>query len=307
MRACVRACVCVRECVCVCVSTTGDVANPWMRQPGPEPEDGWAPSNFTVVTAMFDIGRKDWPGFRRNYSKYLSHMTHVMQLRTNIIAFVDSKAAEAARRMRSHFGADKTEVVEMRLQDLPYFRHRERMQEIMDSEEFRRDNPLAAGKHPEATYVEYDIVTLSKPFFLDRATRLDPFNSSYFVWLDGGYAHSDNVFPDDGVWRPKDLFEHSDKVTMIERKRGVDFYRNHKDHLHKMEVAVLNGGFIGGGKAVLQRLYAMSEEVVADWLVRGVVDDDQSLIMAVYYKDPSMFRLVRGDWHDAFRLFHRPK
>ena len=283
------------------MSATGAVVG---RQ-GPDSED-FGPSNLTVVTALFDIGRKDWPGYKREYRKYLEYLSQIMKLRTNIIAFVDSEAAEAVRRMRRPY-AEKTRVVELRLQDLPYFRYRDRMQEIMNSEEYRRDNPLATGGNPEANYPEYDIVTLSKAYFLDQATRMDPFNSSYFVWLDGGYAHGDNVYPEDGVWRPRNLFEHSDKVTMIERKKGVEFYREDMHRLHKLSIAVLNGGFVGGGKKVLQRLQAMSQEVVADWLKRGVVDDDQSLMMMVYYKDPCMFRLVHGDWHDAFRLFHQPK
>ena len=38
---------------------------------------------------------------------------------------------------------------------------------------------------------------------------------------------------------------------------------------------------------------------------RGVADDDQSLAMMVYFQEPSLFRFVRGDWLDVFRLFHR--
>ena len=227
-----------------------------------------------------------------------------MKLRTNIVAFADSKAAAAIRNMRRN-DAGRTRVVEMTFQDLPYYRHRARIQEIMNSDEFRQNNPLAVRRNPEANVPEYDIVTCSKGYFLDRAARMDPFNTSYFIFLDAGYAHGHNVFPADGVWRPKNLFEHSDQITMIERRRGVEHYRNSRHNLHKLNVAPVNGGFIAGGKRAVKRFQELAQEVMTEWLKKGIADDDQSLAVMVYFKEPALFHLVHGGWHDVFKLFHR--
>ena len=42
---------------------------------------------------------------------------------------------------------------------------------------------------------------------------------------------------------------------------------------------------------------------VSAWLARGVVDDDQSMNVALQHRRPDLFRLVRADWWDAFWIF----
>jgi hypothetical protein len=93
---------------------------------------------------------------------------------------------------------------------------------------------------------------------------------------------------------------------MIERG-SIQSLHKHRHLLHKLRVAPLVGGFIGGGQGVLRRLHVLTQEVVADWLRSGVIDDDQSCMAMTYYRDPSLFRLVRGGWYDVFKLFHQQK
>jgi hypothetical protein len=71
-----------------------------------------------------------------------------------------------------------------------------------------------------------------------------------------------------------------------------------------MSVNIIPGGFFGGGSKALTRLYELQQVKVADWLNTNVVDDDQTLYMQLYFEHPELFRLVRADWYDAFRLFN---
>ena len=98
-------------------------------------------------------------------------------------------------------------------------------------------------------------------------------------------------------------FEHSDKVTFIERE-SVEKFRQDADRLHKLSVNIIAGLFFAGGRRALQRLYALQRELIADWLKRGIVDDDQTIYVLMYYREPELFRLVPGDWNDVFQLFN---
>ena len=172
----------------------------------------------------------------------------------------------------------------------------------MHSTEYQFDNELVSGGLCEATVPEYDILQWSKLYFVDRATRDNAFNNSFYVWLDASYARDGNVIPSDGVWTPHRLLEHEDRVTFILRG-DIERYRHQSHRLHKISVNILVGGFFAGGVDVVRRVYALQQDLARHWMNSSVVDDDQTMYMLLYYDHPEMFRLVSGEWFDAFRLF----
>ena len=297
--ACVRVsvCVCVCMCKCVCVCMCVRASLHWLSR-----VFSAGVYNFTVVTAMMDIGRGQWSKQSRSYDTYLLYMQRVLRLDVNMFVFADAKAKRVVDLMRR--GRQfRTYVVEKNFTDLPYYAHRDRVQEIMNSDEYRKDNELVKNKLCESLVPEYDILQWSKLYFVNEAIERNPFRNDFFIWLDGGYGHGKDVHPPDGIWKPKNVFEHSDKVTFIERE-PVEKYRKDIDRLHKMSISVIAGLFFAGGRRAFQRLYALQQELIADWLKRGVVDDDQTTYMLMYYKEPQLFHLVRGDWFDVFKLFN---
>ncbi|XP_076449635.1 protein HtrL-like [Babylonia areolata] len=258
---------------------------------------------FTVVTAMLDIGRGRWARQKRPYNTYLLYMQRVLRLDVNLVVFVDSKALPFVLWMRRGREA-RTHVVRTDLRQLPYYSYRDHIQSIMDSQEYQQDNELVRKGLCESQIPEYDIVQWSKLHFLNESITLNPFHNDYFAWIDGGYGHGEDVHPADGIWRPANLLEHGDRVTFMERE-PVERYRAVAGRLHKMSINILAGLFFAGGKRALQRLYELQRELIADWMRRGVVDDDQTVYMLLYFRNPELFRLVPGDWNDVFRLFHR--
>ncbi|XP_059168873.1 protein HtrL-like [Physella acuta] len=262
--------------------------------------------NYTVVTAMLDIGRGSWDQQSRSYNTYLLYMQQLLRMDMNIVVFVEQKGKPFVDWMRRG-REDRTFVVVTDITSLPYYRYRDRMSEIMRSPEYQRDNELYQKKLCESYVPEYDILQLSKLYFLNVSIIQNPFHTSYFIWIDGGYGHGQEIYPPEGVWIPKDLFEHSHKMTFIERDPGVRQFEKVKDKLYKMSINILPGGFFGGGVKAVQEVYALQRSMLREWMEEGVVDDDQTMYMLMFYRRPSLFRLVPGDWHDAFKLFHRSR
>lgn len=124
------------------------------------------------------------------------------------------------------------------------------------------------------------------------------------MWIDGGYGHGQDVHPSDGVWIPHNLFEYSQQITFIEREPGAKFYEGQKDRIHKMSINILAGLFFGGGNEAFKEIYMMQKKQVQEWMDKGIIDDDQTMYMLLYYQKPSLFHLVPGDWYDVFRLFN---
>nr|KAG5696637.1 hypothetical protein BaRGS_034098 [Batillaria attramentaria] len=262
--------------------------------------------NFTLVTAMLDIGRGNWSSHqKRSYNTYLLYMQRVLRLDVNMVIFIESKGRPFVDWMRR--GRERqTRVVEITLEELPYYRYRDRMKEIMDSEEYKKDNELVRKNLCEASIPEYDILQWSKLYFLQEAISANPFQDSYFIWLDGGYGRGEDIHPSDGVWKPTQLFQEADKVTFLERE-SVEPYRRHAARLHKMSINIVAGGFIAGGSRALERLYELQQKLIEEWMREGVVDDDQTIYMQLYFRYPRLFNFVRADWYDAFKLFDARK
>ncbi|XP_035826591.1 protein HtrL [Aplysia californica] len=259
--------------------------------------------NFTVVTAMVDIGRGSWGQQRRTYNTYLMYMQRVLRLDVNMVVFVDAKGKPFIDWMRRG-RENRTNIVVQDFKALPYYKLRGRMSEIMKSPEYQQDNELVWKQLCESYIPEYDILQLSKLYFMDRVVRDNPFGTTYFMWMDGGYGHGHDIHPSDGVWVPKGLFDHPDQVTFMERPPGVRKFEPVKHKIHKMSINILAGLFFAGGGGAFKELYDMQKKQVETWMQEGVVDDDQTMYMLLYYKKPSLFHLVPGDWYDVFSLFN---
>ncbi|RUS84157.1 hypothetical protein EGW08_008085 [Elysia chlorotica] len=233
-------------------------------------------------------------------------MQRLLKLDVNMVIFVEPKGRPFIDWMRRG-RENRTYMMDISLETLPYYRFRDQFLSIMSSEDYKRDNELVSTGKAEALFPEYDILQLSKFYFMDRAVQENIFNNSYFVWLDAGYGHGADVYPKNGVWLPKNLFDHADQLTFIEREPGADYYEPVKHRLHKMSINIIAGLFFGGGRNVMREAYRLQQKELDRWLKQGIVDDDQTMYMLLYYRYPTMFHLVRGDWSDVFNLFNAPQ
>lgn len=105
-------------------------------------------------------------------------------------------------------------------------------------------------------------------YFVDRAITLNPFNSSFFYWIDFGIAYSDDVLPlEDDCWAPRNIMndpQSRDKVTIVLTQplsfpsrpfslRALYHFYFHIPHLETFEdvernrgVETVTGAFFGG-------------------------------------------------------------
>ncbi|XP_046582056.1 uncharacterized protein LOC124289476 isoform X2 [Haliotis rubra] len=257
--------------------------------------------NFTVVTGMIDIGRGSWSKQSRSYNNYLLHMSQVLRLDVNMVIYIEEKGRPFVEWMRRGREGSTT-ILPIQLPDLPYYKYKSRMKQIMVSDEFQRGNELLVqGDHVEATNPDYDIVQLSKIDLVNEAMRLNPFNNSYFFWLDGGYGHGkEGIFPRDNIWKPHRLTQVPHKLTFLVRD-DIELWSKVKD-LYKKNINIMVGGVFGGGVEVLSLYHTLHSRLMKEWMASNIVDDDQTANMQLYFRNRSMFNLIRADWFDIFKI-----
>ncbi|CAH1779119.1 unnamed protein product [Owenia fusiformis] len=256
--------------------------------------------SVTIVTALFDIGRKRWPSYERTYQEYLTFAQNVLKLDVNLVFYVEEKGryfVERHRQGKEH----KTEVILTELNNFTFYHYLSQMETVMGSKEFKSNHEQL--NNPEGFSPLYNFLMSAKFFIMYETTLRNTFHSDYFFWMDAGYGHgnSDIFPPEDCPWAPCNILNNTISYVKLE---PVDIYKPDINRLYKMAVApVISGGFFGGSKKAIQNFYKLYKDVLEDWLKNGRIDDDQTVALACYFKRPSLFNLVPGGWDDVFKLF----
>ena len=220
-----------------------------------------------------------------------------------LIIFVDPKAEAFVKQHREH-KEHFTKLIVTSVEELEYYEDHDTIQHIMDSEEFQKDHAFI--QHPEAFSPEYNILLNSKPSMLYRTSLENPFNSSHFFWIDMGYGHGEDIYPDECDWAPNNLMYNEsvrDQITFIQLN-PIAWLSSIFDVYKKRIPPFLNGGFFGGSIEAVKGYYNVHKEMYKLLLLHNMTDDDQTVAIVCYFHQRELFNLVDGWWYDAFTLFH---
>ena len=163
-------------------------------------------------------------------------------------------------------------------------------------------------KHPESFSPEYNILMNAKLQLVSLVMERNPFKSNFFYWMDISYGHGKNIMnrvPKGSNWVPHNIMTEpfSDKVSII-ALNNLDNVTSIRQFYKKNRKPVLSGGFYGGSMRTMRESDSLYTDTWERLLDQRVVDDDQTVMLECVLQNKQLFNLVRGDWFDAFRLFH---
>ena len=257
-------------------------------------------TDFTIVTALIDLNRGKWDHFQRNFSDYLNHAVQVLHLNVPMVIFVESKTHAFVKKHRT--GLERlTKIIVTEVRDLEYYKDYNRIKEIMESKRFKSYNPLLT--HPEGFSPEYNILMNSKFSMLRYATNRNFFRNFYYYWMDMGYGHGHDIFPQNCIWAPRNIMQGRDTITYI-MLNNLKWIHSSMDIYKTKLPPFVNGGFFGGSRVAVDRYYFLHKEIFYWYLDKGMIDDDQTLAVACYFRNQYLFNMVKGWWYDVFELFH---
>lgn len=243
---------------------------------------------LTLVSALFDLGRRERNPRRRPADEYLRDGGMLMELDAELVVFADPELAPRVAEMREARGLEaRTRVIPLALEELPAHSLLDRIAEA------RERNPVL-NRDPDKDTPLFVVVQWSKFELVRRAIELDPFGSSHYAWIDFVNRGADPHPADPVFERP------SDRVRLL-RMRGfcpedVADRRDYYSHIR----GLVAGGYIAADREHFLRLAELFASLSEEELEAGFGPSEEQLLPVLCLDQPDLFEFHHGDYADLF-------
>jgi hypothetical protein len=249
--------------------------------------------NITIVTGLWDLKRGDLNGWaKRDFEHYKEKFFELLETDVQMCIWIPEYLKEDVEKIR---GDKPTKIFIKNVEDFktwnPFF---DKIQEIRNNVEWKNSaNWLSESPQAELEY--YNAMMFTKMFMLNDSVLVNPFNSDYFFWLDGGITNTVNkgYFLKDQVLNNLDNYvlsnsnkivhiaypyESNDEVHGFERKAMASYCNTDFVRL------ISRGGFFGGNKDNIHQLNMLYYNIMEKTLKDGLMGADECLFTILAYR-----------------------
>jgi hypothetical protein len=261
-----------------------------------------SPSNLTLVTCLYDIGRGNLEsGFKRDFSHYKDCFARLLAVKYPMVIFCEEDLNDFIWQHRTR---DNTQIVNKSLHDLKtrYFPFYDKVQEIRAKPEWINQS----GWIVDSTQAKLDMyapLVMSKQFFLNDASLFNPFSTKYFMFIDAGISNT--------IGNPleylDDTFEQRITPHLENKMMYLAFpYQDDAPEVHGFTKPKLNelagtvtqhvcrGGLFGGAKEAINDINDVYYHLLSSTLQAGYMGTEESIFTIISYlhKDKINVRMI---------------
>jgi hypothetical protein len=253
--------------------------------------------NITLVTGLWDMGRGNLEGWaKRDFEYYKNRFFEFLETDVQMCIWIPKDLEEEVLKIR---GNKPTKIFIKNLEDFktwnPFFN---KIQEIRNTDSWKN----FAGwlrESPQATLEYYNPMMFTKMFMLNDSAIINPFNSDYLFWIDGGLTNtvSTGYFINDKVLDNLENYmssldkeyvhitypyEYNDEIHGFERKQMAKYCNT--DYVNY----VARGGFFGGHKNTIHNMNTLYYGVMESTLKDNLMGADECLFTILCHKYPEL-------------------
>lgn len=256
-------------------------------------------SEITLVTAFFDIGRQNWPGFTRGNDSYIRNFDHWARLKNNLIIYTFPEVVDKIREIREKYGlADRTTIIsipDVTQLDPELYQRLKYVMKKKDSWLFHK-----RLKNPESWNYRYNYIIALKSFFVADAVKRG-LAHGLAAWIDFGYDHGGQEFPYtedfDFTWQYN--FSPSIHIFLTKPIDETPIFQI----VHTMDTYI-RGGIIVAPDYLWSDFWSDIRNAAFVLSDCGLADDDQTLMLMAYQKNPAQFTThMTSYWGEPLRAY----
>lgn len=253
------------------------------------------------VTAFKDLKRGEWTEFARTNTEYYNYFNDLFVNVRNmhkIIVFMENENKEELLAAYPEMDGSRS-LCFMNINEVDTFMdtYLETDMRIMGSEEYKQLIPKMRRICPEHLYSDYNLINHSKVNFLRYARNEYP-EYDFYSWIDFGYMRCERPISEIDI----DSLP-TDKITYqrLENYMGnpENEYYSIKGML-KTNVIYMAGSSFIVPKGLVYKYEKIYEDKLKEFYEMGVTDDDQNVVLQIFYDNRDLFNAPH---HDQFHMF----
>lgn len=254
--------------------------------------------NTTLVTGIWDLQRGSASdGWNRSFDHYINHFRTLLSSAkdTNMCIFIDPSLEDMVWELRDRIN---TRVIHHTKNDFngSFFPFYDKIQEIRNNPDWY--NQVGWLKDSTQGSMEwYNPMVMSKMFLLHNAKCFNPFNDSYYFWIDGGITNTihPGYFSHDNVM---------DKLKyIVDKFLFICFPYETKTEIHGFAIDKMNelaktnvnrvarGGFFGGHVDTISQANELYYNLLKDTLANGLMGTEESIFTLMTYIEPDTYQI----------------
>lgn len=265
-------------------------------------------SDITIVTAFFDIGRGNSSiqyanTQTRTADTYLSYFEYLAQLDNDMIIFTSPEFEQKILELRQ---GKPTQVLLFDFKNKLQY-HRQWIQKIQDSTEFKQKINPRQRDNIEYRSADYVLITNMKAFFVNRAINANLVKTKLVAWVDFGYCRSVETLANVKRWQFDFNTEKVHFFSINKRVGKIDSLDKVLDFIFNNRVYII-GGVMVATPQKWQQFVQLLHKNQKELLKMNVIDDDQGLFIMCLWKYPTLFQinfLGKKQWFSLFRKYDK--
>jgi hypothetical protein len=246
--------------------------------------------NITLVTAYFKMSNK------YNDSLYIEWIERFLKnYQKNIVIFTSIESFYFIQELRKDF-KEKTVIILSSIESFYVYKYYDYF-----VKDYNRD--IEKSYHNPNLFLIWN----EKLKFVEKAIKLNPFNSSYFMWCDIGMIREDNYI------KYLKTFPNIEKITEdkvyllnIDYNFTEEDYKNPYDEKYRFIFNIIGGGVMIGLEKNM-RLWINRYYKTLDYYITNnkFAGKDQTIMVSTYLKYPDFVKLIKGvDDDDCNKWFY---
>lgn len=263
-------------------------------------------NDFTLVTGLWNLGRDKLEDFSRSFEHYKETFAELLAIDFNMCIFIPAELADfVSQRRKPH----NTKVYIMELSDFDtYVPNFDKIQKIRKDPKWYTQKDWLENA-PQSKLKYYNPVVMSKFLMLNQSCNDNPFNTTYFFWLDGGIVNT--VQPEQIRYLnsiTKYMEEIDDKFLFLsfpyesdEEVHGFNAKRFNKFCGVDKTTYVCRGGFFGGHKNIVPTFKERYEFFLKDSLDLNLMGTEECIHTILSYQYP--LEVHNFELHDSGLIY----
>lgn len=252
--------------------------------------------NTTIVTGLWNLERDKLDGWaKREFDDYKKNFFILLEADVPMCVWVSSDLVDDVKRIRLN---RPTRIFVKNVEDFetwnPFY---ERIQQIRTNETWKNTAGWLSSS-PQCELQYYNAMMFTKMFMVNDSSIVNPFDTEYFFWLDGGITNTVHQ----GYFREHNVLQNLDNYMLSIPEDfmflSYDYENDNEMHGFKSEefkklcgvpdaktISICRGGFWGGHVSKLQELNSQYYGLMQSTLTDGLMGADENLFTILQYQN----------------------